>query len=149
VAAWCIMINCMEQSPRETNNNSVSQEISHLLWNHKVHYCVNKGLPLVPILIQINLVHISPPYIPKIHSNIIFPPTPRSSEHFLPFRFSSQDIVCICVMIYKTKCSQTTVHISIGVSCVYAEQIHTVVQSFRNFEVWILESGISFFAWKV
>jgi len=29
-----------------------------------------------------------PPYFSNIHSNIIFPPTPRSSECSLPLRFS-------------------------------------------------------------
>jgi hypothetical protein len=37
----------------------------------------------------------SPPYFPKIHYNIIFPSTPRSSKWFLPFRFSDQKLVCV------------------------------------------------------
>jgi hypothetical protein len=35
-----------------------------------------------------------PPYFPKIHSNIIFPYTPASSEWSLPFRASDQNFVC-------------------------------------------------------
>jgi hypothetical protein len=35
-----------------------------------------------------------PPYIPKIHSNIIFPSMPRSSQWSLPFRPSNQNTVC-------------------------------------------------------
>jgi hypothetical protein len=34
-----------------------------------------------------------PPYFPKIHSNIIFPSKPTSSEWSLPFRFSDQNVV--------------------------------------------------------
>jgi len=41
----------MEQSPScEINNQLASQEIPRLLWNPKVHYRVNKSLPVVLIL---------------------------------------------------------------------------------------------------
>jgi len=34
-----------------------------------------------PILSQMNPIHNLPPYLPKIHSNIIFPSTPRPSAY--------------------------------------------------------------------
>jgi hypothetical protein len=46
-------------------------------------------------LVLMNLVHTLPPYLPKIHSNIFFLSTSRSSEWSLPYRFSNQNFVYI------------------------------------------------------
>jgi hypothetical protein len=65
----------MEQNPSwEANSRSASQVISCLLWNPKVHDRDHRSLILTPILNQMRTVHTFPPYFPKIHSNIIFPP---------------------------------------------------------------------------
>jgi len=86
----------MKQSPSwEANSHSASQEILHLLWNLKVHYCVHNSLPLFPILSQMHSVHTLPPYFPKIYFTIILPSTPRSSKWTVPFKFSYQIFVCI------------------------------------------------------
>jgi hypothetical protein len=85
----------MEQSPWEAGSHSPSQEIPRLLWNPKVHYRIHKNPQLVHILSHMNPVHTIPPYFPEIHSNIILLSTSRSSEWFLPFRFSDQNFVSI------------------------------------------------------
>jgi hypothetical protein len=59
---------------------TTSQEISCLLRNPKVHNCVDNSPPLDSILKQKNPVHIFPTCFSKIHSNIILPSLPRSSQ---------------------------------------------------------------------
>jgi hypothetical protein len=45
---------------------SASQETPRILWNPKAHHRVHNSPPPVPILSQINPIHIPKPYFPKI-----------------------------------------------------------------------------------
>jgi len=96
ISSSALLTTSMEQSPTWKNYNcSPTQEIPHLLWDLKVHYCIHKNLPLVSILSHSNPVCIFPTCFSEIHSNTVLSPTPRSSKWSLSLRFSSQHFICI------------------------------------------------------
>jgi hypothetical protein len=60
--------------------HSASQQIPLLLCKPKAHYRIHDSPSLVSTLSQMNPVHTFPPYLPKIHSNIILPSAPTFYE---------------------------------------------------------------------
>jgi len=93
----------MEHNPFwEANSTSGNQESPRVLWNSEVHYYVHKGLPLVPLLSQTQLVHTLSPYFPKIHSNTKFPLlVPRG---LFPLLISNNHFVHTLIPLIYGKC---------------------------------------------
>ena len=84
--------NSMVQSLSwEANRSSDSQEITHILWNVKVHYRIHKHLPPAPVLSH---PQSSPSHFLQIHFNFILPPMPRSSKWSPSLRSPHQIPVC-------------------------------------------------------
>ena len=70
--------------------SSDSQEIPRILWKPKVHYRNHKRQQPVPILSNINILHVSQTHFLKIRFNIIPPSTPRSSKWFFSPVFATK-----------------------------------------------------------
>jgi len=93
-AFWNKHTYCMEQSPSwEANWFSTSQEIPHILWYPKVHYRIHMCAAPIPILSQIDPVHVPTSHFLKIHLNIILPSMLGSGKCSLSLRFPHQNPV--------------------------------------------------------
>jgi len=84
----------MEQSPSwEANQFAAGQEIPHILWNPKVHYCIHKcPPPPCPEPVRFSPYPPHPTFLNILH-NIILPSMPGCPQWSLSFRFPHQNPV--------------------------------------------------------
>ena len=91
---YYLLNNSMEQSPSwKANRFSASQEITRILLNPKVHYCIHKCLPCFPVLSHLHPVHTPTFHFLKIDLNIIPLSTLGSPKCSLSLRFPHQNLV--------------------------------------------------------
>jgi len=114
-----ILTYSIEQSPPwEPDQFSVNQDITRILWNPNVHYCIHKCLPPVPILSRIKPVHASPSHFLQIililscHLRLGFP------SGLFPSGFPTKTLYTplphMCYMPYPSHSSQFDHPINIG-----------------------------------
>ena len=88
----------MKQSQSCEADSSSASQIPCISWSPKVHYCVHKSPPLVPVLSH-HITCLPPPilllYVPF---NRILPSKLRSSKCFLSCRFLNQNTVHISLV---------------------------------------------------
>jgi hypothetical protein len=85
-----------EYSIAANNSHSGTEAIPCLLWNH-----VQRSLPLISILRQMNPIHTSEHNLPTTHSNIIMLSMPGCSECCLPLELSNQNFVRAQTLYFK------------------------------------------------
>jgi hypothetical protein len=78
----------------KADSHSACQKISCFLYGiRRFIKMLTKSPPLDPILSQPNPVRPIDPHLPKVHLNVILPPTPRSSQRSLTFGLPNQNPV--------------------------------------------------------
>ena len=94
ICNWNLFTYSVEYSPSwEANRFSASQEIPRIFSNPNVHLLLYTCPPPVPVLSQLDPVHIPTSYFLKIHLNIILPSMPGSPKQSLSLTFPHQNPV--------------------------------------------------------
>ena len=80
-----------------TMNLKKKKKTLDALWNPKVHYHFQNGLPFVLILSHMYAVHIIPSSFTRIHFHIL-PSIPLSLQHYSSYSFPHQNSVCTSLL---------------------------------------------------
>jgi len=113
----------MAHSPSwEAFHFSVSQEIPHSLWNQKFHNRFHKCPPPVPILSQLDPLHIPTSYFLKIRLKIILPSKPGSSNWSLSLDFPTKTLYTLLLSPIRATCPAQIILLDFNTPTILGEE---------------------------
>ena len=133
----------MEQSPSwEANRFSASQEIPCILWNPKVHYRIQKCVPPVPILNQLDPVHT--PHPTSWRSILILPSHLRLGlpSGFLPSGFPNKTLYTPLLCPIRAACLAHLIRLDFITRTILGEEYKSLSSSLCSFLQSLVTSSL-------